>query len=144
MHTQALKYFACVMTTEMSFVELFDALEDYITDKRERFALTSRVKRGLTDTGQHGGFYKDKIYLEGAVEYLQTRKNIDVIAMHSSKFSFEDLKKPNIYKILDKKNITLPPFLKDMDSYMEALDFIAACNFIPEKQSEEEEKTAFV
>lgn len=70
MYTSALKYFACVMATEMGFVELYNVLEKYITDTKERFSFCVRIKRGLTDTGQHGGYFKDKVYLEGAVEYL--------------------------------------------------------------------------
>ena len=70
--------------------------------------------------------------MEGAVEFLQSRKKIDVVALHSSKLSFEDLKKPNIYKVLDKKNIVLPPILADLERYSEALDYIAERNFISE------------
>lgn len=69
---------------------------------------------------------------------------MDVVALHSSKLSFEDLKKPNVYKILDKKNIILPPILVDMDKYMEALDIIAQANFIPELQVDAEVKKAEV
>jgi len=125
MHTSALKYFACTMATEMGFCELFKVLEKYITNGRERFSFCTRIKRGMTDTSQPGGYYKDKVYLEGAVEYLQGRKSMDIIALHSSKLSFEDLKKPNVTKILNKQNIVLPPILENMDKYMEALDFIA-------------------
>ena len=70
MNTQALKYIACVMAAEMGFVELFNELQKYMSDEKSRFSLCLRVKRGLTDTSQHGGYYKDKVYLEGAVEYL--------------------------------------------------------------------------
>lgn len=43
----------------MTFVELFNDLEKYIDDPRRRFRCVLRVKRGLTDTSEHGGLYKD-------------------------------------------------------------------------------------
>jgi hypothetical protein len=36
-----------------------------------------RVKRGMQDTGENGGLYKDQVYLEGAVKILRERKIID-------------------------------------------------------------------
>ena len=32
-----------------------------------------RVKRGITDTKEVGGMYKDQVYLKGAVEILRAR-----------------------------------------------------------------------
>ena len=51
----------------MSFVELFNDLEKYIDNPRRRFRSVLRVKRGMQDTGEHGGLYKDQVYLEGAI-----------------------------------------------------------------------------
>ena len=51
----------------MSFVELYNEISKYIDDKVRRFQLTLRWKRGLVDTKQPGGTYKDQLYLEGAV-----------------------------------------------------------------------------
>jgi hypothetical protein len=35
-----------------------------------------RVKRGIVDTSLPGGFYKDKVYLKGAIEILKNRNII--------------------------------------------------------------------
>lgn len=47
-----------------SFREVFNELCKYFTPK-DAYALTLRVKRGLKDTSQVGGFIKDHVYLEG-------------------------------------------------------------------------------
>ncbi len=55
------------MASKLGFVDLFNDLEKYIDNPRRRFKLTLRVKRGLTDTSEPGGLYKDQVYLEGAI-----------------------------------------------------------------------------
>lgn len=58
------------MAKERSFVEIFNALEKYIQDPDRRWKYVLRVKRGLNDTSQPGGFYKDQCYLRGAYTIL--------------------------------------------------------------------------
>jgi hypothetical protein len=43
----------------MGFVELFDDLARYIDDRLSRWKFVLRVKRGLQDTSEAGGLYKD-------------------------------------------------------------------------------------
>jgi hypothetical protein len=43
----------------MGFVDLFNDLEKFLDDKMSRFKFVLRVKRGLQDTSQPGGLYKD-------------------------------------------------------------------------------------
>lgn len=43
----------------MSFVDLFNDIEKFIDDKMSRWKFVLRVKRGLTDTAEPGGLYKD-------------------------------------------------------------------------------------
>ena len=43
----------------MSFVDLFNDIEKYIDDKMSRWKFVLRVKRGLMDTSEPGGLYKD-------------------------------------------------------------------------------------
>lgn len=47
------------MAKEMSFVDLFNDLEKYVNSPQSRWKFVLRVKRGLTDTSQKGGLYKD-------------------------------------------------------------------------------------
>ena len=56
---QALYYWLCHMAKEHSFVEIFNALEKYIQNPDRRWKFVMRVKRGLIDTSQPGGFFKD-------------------------------------------------------------------------------------
>ena len=117
----------------MSFVELFDDIEKYIDNKMSRWKFTLRLKRGIMNTEEPGGLYKDQVYLEGAVRILQNRKILDFHGLLCGKISYDDLMKPNIAKKLEKDKIKLPPFIENMDEYMAALDIIAKTNHIPEK-----------
>jgi len=45
--------------SEMSFVDLFNDIGKYIDDEHSRWKFVLRVKRGLCDTSQPGGLYKD-------------------------------------------------------------------------------------
>ena len=121
------------MASKMSFVELFNDIEQYIDSQASRWKFVLRLKRGLIDTSEPGGLYKDQCYLEGAVSFLQNRHTIDIIGLFTGKISLEDLAKPKIQKVLNKESIKLPPFVKDMDKYMNALDVIARTNHIPDK-----------
>jgi len=89
-----------------------------------------RVKRGLTDTSEPGGLYKDQVYLEGAIQILRARKNIDFMGLYCGKLSLDDLQKPIIEKRLRKEQILLPPIMNDMEVYHKALDVIAKVNHI--------------
>lgn len=52
----------------------------------------------MTNTSEHGGLYKDQVYLEGAVKILRERKNIDFKLLYGGKLSLEDLKRAYIQK----------------------------------------------
>lgn len=104
LYRSALNYYSACMAKNLSFVDLFKDLEQYVDSPSSRWKLTLRVKRGLTDTSQKGGLYKDKVYLEGAVRVLSQRKNIDFIALMCGKISLTDLPRPEIYCKLNYKN----------------------------------------
>jgi hypothetical protein len=55
----ALNYYSAYMASKMSFVDLFNDLEKYIDNPKRRWKCVVRVKRGITDTGEPGGLYKD-------------------------------------------------------------------------------------
>jgi hypothetical protein len=52
------------------------------------------------------------------------------VALMCGKLSLEDVKKPQVIKKIKREDITLPPFMQDMEQYMLALDIIAECNSI--------------
>jgi hypothetical protein len=70
-----------------------------------------RVKRGLADTSQPGGLYKDQVYLEGALKLLEHRKEVDWQEFYSAKLNIEDLKRPRLMKKLKKADLVLPKFV---------------------------------
>jgi len=70
LYRQALNYYMACKASQMSFVELFNDIHKYIDDKHSRWKFVLRVKRGLSDTSEPGGLYKDQVYLEGAVAIL--------------------------------------------------------------------------
>ena len=69
-------------------------------DPKKRFRLCVRCKRGMTDTSFHGGYYKDKVYFEGAVKILTCRKTIDFDDLYAGKISVDDIKKKQLAKYL--------------------------------------------
>lgn len=126
----ALNYYAACQAGVMSFVELYNDLEQYIDNPYRRWNFTLRVKRGMTDTSIPGGLYKDQVYLEGAFKILKERKNINFHALISGKISLEDLYRPFLMKILRLDNLVLPPFMRDMKRFMKGLDRLAKINFV--------------
>lgn len=78
------------MAKEFSFVDLFKDLEKYVDSPQARWKFTLRVKRGLSDTSQKGGLYKDQVYLEGAVKILQQRHSLNFKALLCGKISLDD------------------------------------------------------
>jgi hypothetical protein len=100
------------MASKMSFVDLFNDLEKYIDNSRRRWKCVVRVKRGISDTGEPGGLYKDQVYLEGAIQILRERTNIDFLGLYCGKLSLEDLKRPMIEKRIKKDcGLILPTFM---------------------------------
>lgn len=130
MYKAALNYYSAYMASKMSFVELFNDLEQYIDNPRRRWKCTLRVKRGMIDTVEPGGLYKDQVYLEGAVQILKERSNIDFVSLYCGKLSLDDFKKSAIEKRIKTEGILLPTFMANMTEYNKALDIIARTNFI--------------
>jgi hypothetical protein len=127
----AIKYYTACMASQLSFVGLFKDLEKYIDDKEKRFDWCVRVKRGMEDTSQPGGYYKDQCYLDGAVQILQDRRNLDFVGLMCGKLSLEDIKKPHVIKKIKRECILIPPFMQDFEQYMLALEIISEVNNIP-------------
>jgi len=126
----ALNYYSAYKAAQMSFVELYEDLSKFIDNPRRRWKAVLRVKRGLVDTSEVGGLYKDQVYLEGAVKILRNRKNIDFKKLMCGKICLEDLAKSQIQKKMRTDKIMHPSFMKDYNTYLKALDRIAKINFI--------------
>lgn len=89
-----------------------------------------RVKRGLVYTSQNGGLYKDKMYLEGALEILQYRHEIDFRKLLCGKISLKDYLREDIEHLINCKGTILPSFMINMNTYHQCLDAIAYTNFV--------------
>lgn len=136
LYQSALKYYTAFMAKQLSFVDLFKDLEKYVDSPQARWKFVLRVKRGLVDTSQKGGLYKDQVYLEGAVKILSNRKRLDFKGLLCGKISLEDMKREAITSILNFEGQLLPPFMQDMELYMNCLDEIAECNHIVEEMDD--------
>lgn len=80
------------------------------------------------------------MYLEGAVAILKERSTLDFHGLCCGKISLEDMKRLGAMKKLKKEQIKIPPFMRDMDQYMAALDIIARVNHIDEYVEEQKHK----
>lgn len=52
-------------STEMTFKQLFDHLGKFLYNPEQRWKHVMRVKRGLIDPNDLGGYGKDQCYFEG-------------------------------------------------------------------------------
>jgi len=120
----------CCRASEVSFSQLFNEVAKYVDNPKQRYRYVLRVKRGLADTSKPGGLYKDQVYLEGAMQLLQHRKEIDWQGFYSAKLNMEDLKRPKLMKKLRKDDIVLPEFVENVEEYVKCLDVIAKHNFV--------------
>lgn len=124
----ALHYYSICKAQEMSFVELYNDLAQYVDDSFRRWKECVRVKRGLVDAGMKGGCVRDVVYLEGAVEILRRRRELDFRRLYSGKLTLSDLSRPEIARRC--KEGLLPSFLTDTEKYLSALDRVAEVNGI--------------
>jgi hypothetical protein len=124
----ALNYYSAYKAHYISFAELYKDLEKYIDSPKRRFRACLRVKRGVVYTGRPGGLYKDQIYLEGAVKILRKRKEIDFKLLYAGKIALDDVER--MQKKTRTNDLKYPWYLQDTQTYLNALDRIAAFNNI--------------
>jgi hypothetical protein len=77
MFIAALRYYSSILASELSFVEVFKKLKVYLPDDQDCWRECLRVKRGIEDTSEPKGMYKDQLYFLGAYELLKKRKSIN-------------------------------------------------------------------
>lgn len=132
----ALLYYACCLSSKLSFYELWKKLDVYLKGDEERlWIVCMRVKRGVEDTSKPLGFYKDQATFSGAVRLLALRRSINFRHLHLCKCSVEELPavKPFLSQIINSGNGLLPWFVETDDEYskyMTQLDEIAKANNI--------------
>ncbi|XP_072021972.1 microtubule-associated tyrosine carboxypeptidase 1-like [Amphiura filiformis] len=134
----ALTYYTACKATEMSFQELFDHLQFYIRDCNLRWKYVMRVKRGLHDTNDVGGYGKDQCYFTGAVDILRNIDKIDFNLLYSGKVCIDEL--PRVKRIARLDCLKLPNFMRNMDEYRKQLKYIATVNGLQSKSAKKSVK----
>ncbi|KAK7478871.1 hypothetical protein BaRGS_00029852 [Batillaria attramentaria] len=122
----ALVYYTACKSTEMTFKQLFDHIGQFVNNREQRWKHVMRVKRGLVDPNDLGGYGKDQCYFEGAVNILRNIDNIDFALLMSGKLCYDEV---NRVKRLARMNcIRLPSFMRDMTAYRLQLKQMALVN----------------
>lgn len=129
---QALLYYAVWKAVRLSFHELFDDLAQFLGDaEAERWDYCMRVKRGLLDTSQPGGFVKDQMYLVGAIQILEQRHRINFCTLYLGKLSVTDAHRCKATGLARMEGIRLPVFLQGNEAltrYHQLLDELVRDN----------------
>lgn len=139
----AIHYLATLLASRLPFSQLWTELGQYIgADDHERlWTICLRVKRGMTDTGKQGGYYKDGSNFVGAIRLLRHRRAIDFRLLHCVRTSIEDFPRAigAARAALEKGSVVLPSFVADeaaLAAYHVALDELADANGVEQLNPE--------
>ncbi|ESO89113.1 hypothetical protein LOTGIDRAFT_183090, partial [Lottia gigantea] len=122
----ALVYYTACKSTEMNFKQLFDHLAQFVTNREQRWKHVMRVKRGLADPNDLGGYGKDQCYFEGALKILRNIEDIDFTVLMSGKICIDEINR--IKRVARKDCIKLPAFMKNPEKYKKKLRHMAVLN----------------
>lgn len=91
----ALTYIAADWAQRSSFSEIYEKLEKYIPGSEARWKKTLRLKRGLTDTSQPGGFSKDSVYFQGMIQvwHWLHKHDFNPTLLYFGKVSYQDVER---------------------------------------------------
>ncbi|PIR61763.1 MAG: hypothetical protein COY81_00510 [Candidatus Pacebacteria bacterium CG_4_10_14_0_8_um_filter_43_12] len=106
-HSSALRYLLVAYAQEHSFAEVFQFLGNYVQDQNRRWGMAVRLKRGMEDTSQPGGYTKDLTYFEGMFEVAAwlDKNNYNLSPLYLGKLAVADVEKaktlnPNFQPVL--------------------------------------------
>ncbi|ESO91061.1 hypothetical protein LOTGIDRAFT_122331 [Lottia gigantea] len=134
----ALLYYTAYKASIMSFKELFHDLGRYVTNPLVRWDYCMRAKRGQSDTSKPGGFSKDQVYLDGALQILKRRHTLNFsLLTRLGKISHKDLE--NLQDLCQDEHTRVPGFMKDMTIYRKYIDRIVEANGLTDDILEEVE-----
>lgn len=125
----ALKYLGVQYAQTHSFAELWQWLGRYTQDSEKSWQACVRLKRGLTDTSQPGGFTKDLAYFKGFIEVGQWLKthNYDPTQLYWGKMALADVEKA--VELNPSFKPLLPTFLNiNVHDYVEKIKKILTLN----------------
>ncbi len=94
-YKQARLYLGVELAQKHSFAETWQLLGPYITTQEALWTVVSRLKRGLTDTSNPGGYTKDLVYFEGFVDTWRwlAQHNFDCTELYYGKIAASDTEK---------------------------------------------------
>lgn len=128
-YKQARLYFAVAVAQNYSFSETWKQLLPYSSNQEKTWSLVTRVKRGMDDTNNPGGYTKDLVYFEGLVSVWNwlAAHSFDCTQLYFGKLAMSDTKKAIA---LNPAFIpTLPSFfVADRDRYAQQLQEIGKVN----------------
>lgn len=129
-YTGALNYLACNLAQETSLSEVYSYVRQYLQDDERAWLYAYKVKRGLYDTSESGGFTKNIVYLEGMIqvwEYFQ-ETNFDVKGLYLGKIDVGDVKEA---RSICSNMLNLPSFIQDNQKcYEQIILKIAGANLL--------------
>lgn len=131
----ALRYLAVWHAQRGSFLDVWNAIAPYVDSLERRWTICVRVKRGLTDTSQLGGFTKDLVYLAGPLmifDWLE-KHNFDITPLYYGKIAAVDVDKA--LKLNPQFQPLLPRFFSENRAkYAAAIHQIAVANMFAGQQ----------
>jgi hypothetical protein len=104
----ALRVLVAAYANKVDFYKLFDYTNNFIDDD-EAFSMIVRIKRGLSDTSQLGGYTKDQVYLKGFIEVSKLSSS-DIKKLFIGKIGIDELQYFNILET--NSNVDYPSWLK--------------------------------
>jgi hypothetical protein len=109
----AVTYFAAYHAQTKSFAEVSTLLKPFVPSLERRWKICLRVKRGLHDTSEPGGYKKDLVYLSGLQDVARWLRENDYNAqeLYIGKVHHEDLEKMKSFSAL--QSYQYPAFLND-------------------------------
>lgn len=131
MWRSALKYLGVAKAYQLSFSQLFAWISQYRHRPEANWRFCVRLKRGLTDTSQPGGFTKDLVYFAGFVKvwHWLSEHNFMIDDLYYGKLALEDVEIAK--KLNPNYQPVLPSFyLADRKAYKKNLKEIGRVNFL--------------
>lgn len=130
----ALSYYGVYMAQRMSFAQLFKELRQHVTDTERLWSVCLRCKRGLKDTSMPGGYTKNQLYLQGAVNVVRWLKkhDFDARALYMGKVALEDIDQLQSQSELPPEDYIVPQLILNKEWYREQILKIAADNKFPQ------------
>jgi hypothetical protein len=131
LYIAALRYFAVWHAQRGSFLDVWRALTPFVQSLERRWIICTRVKRGLCDTSQPGGFSKDSLYLSGPIEMYKwmQKNNYNIPPLYYGKLAWQDIDKA--VALNPDYQPLIPSFYSDSpERYAEEIDIIAKANSI--------------